>query len=66
MLWEGLTDSYVKLPMGLTAENLAEKYGISREECDRYAVQTQARWKKGCEVKHLRFSYNMSFRKTSN
>ncbi|BFZ15591.1 hypothetical protein BsWGS_18630 [Bradybaena similaris] len=46
MLWEGLTDSYVKLPMGMTAENLAEKYGISREECDKYAVQTQARWKK--------------------
>jgi acetyl-CoA acyltransferase 2 len=49
MLWEGLTDSLVKLPMGLTAENLAEKYGISREECDRYAVQTQARWKKANE-----------------
>ncbi|CAG5135013.1 unnamed protein product [Candidula unifasciata] len=46
MLWEGLTDTYVKQPMGMTAENLAEKFAISREECDKYAVQTQARWKK--------------------
>uniref|UniRef100_A0A0B6ZDM9 3-ketoacyl-CoA thiolase, mitochondrial n=1 Tax=Arion vulgaris TaxID=1028688 RepID=A0A0B6ZDM9_9EUPU len=48
-LWEGLTDSYIKLPMGMTAENLAEKYGISREDCDRYAVQSQTRWKKANE-----------------
>ena len=24
-LWAGLTDQYIKLPMGITAENLAEK-----------------------------------------
>ncbi|GFR66005.1 3-ketoacyl-CoA thiolase, mitochondrial [Elysia marginata] len=43
-LWDSLTDSYCKLPMGMTAENLAEKYGLTREDCDRYAVQTQERW----------------------
>ncbi|KAK7477197.1 hypothetical protein BaRGS_00031582, partial [Batillaria attramentaria] len=43
-LWEGLTDSYVKLPMALTAENLAEQYNISRQDCDAYALQTQTRW----------------------
>ncbi|PVD34208.1 hypothetical protein C0Q70_05474 [Pomacea canaliculata] len=43
-LWEGLTDSYVKLPMGMTAENLAEKYNISRQDCDKFALQTQTRW----------------------
>lgn len=47
MLWEGLTDAYVKLPMGLTAENLAEQYKISRQDCDSYAFQTQQRWKQG-------------------
>lgn len=31
-LWAGLTDSYAKLPMGMTAENLATKYGITREQ----------------------------------
>ncbi|XP_076471049.1 3-ketoacyl-CoA thiolase, mitochondrial-like isoform X2 [Babylonia areolata] len=43
-LWEGLTDSYVKLPMAITAENLAQQYSISRQDCDNYAAQTQARW----------------------
>lgn len=33
--------------MGITAENLANKYGITREQCDAYAVQTQTRWKAG-------------------
>src|SRR3989441_9255105 len=31
-LWEALTDSYTGLPMALTAENLAPKYGISQKE----------------------------------
>ena len=30
-LWDGLTDQFVGTPMGITAENLAVKYGISRE-----------------------------------
>lgn len=29
-LWLGLTDSYCKLPMAITAENLAEQYKIPR------------------------------------
>lgn len=33
--------------MGITAENLAEKYEITREDCDNYAYQTQQRWKAG-------------------
>jgi len=37
-LWEGLTDPVVNLIMGRTAENVAEKYGISREEQDAYAM----------------------------
>ena len=30
-LWDGLTDQYAGTPMGITAENLAEKYNISRQ-----------------------------------
>jgi acetyl-CoA acyltransferase 2 len=30
-LWDGLTDSYANTPMGMTAENLARKYNITRE-----------------------------------
>ena len=39
-LWEGLTDPTCNLIMGGTAENLAEQYQISREEQDKYAVQS--------------------------
>lgn len=46
-LWAGLTDLHIKIPMGITAENLAEKYQITREDCDNYAYQTQQRWKAG-------------------
>src|SRR5262249_18553314 len=43
-LWAALTDSYVNLPMALTAENLAQKYGITREQCDAYALRSQRTW----------------------
>ncbi|XP_059102451.1 3-ketoacyl-CoA thiolase, mitochondrial [Peromyscus eremicus] len=44
-LWSGLMDRHAKLAMGMTAENLAVKYSISREDCDKYALQSQQRWK---------------------
>ena len=37
----GLTDSYCGLPMALTAEKLAEQYGITRKEADAYALRSQ-------------------------
>jgi len=43
-LWAGLTDLHIKTPMGITAENLAVKYDITREQCDAFALQTQQRW----------------------
>lgn len=43
-LWESLTDSHCKTPMAVTAENLADKYGITREDCDRFALASQQRW----------------------
>lgn len=46
-LWVGLSDTYCKLPMALTAENLAEKYKIPRSEVDAYALRSQQLWKKG-------------------
>jgi acetyl-CoA acetyltransferase family protein len=39
-----LTDAYTKTPMAITAENLAVKYGISREASDRYSLQSQFRF----------------------
>ncbi|MBN3320915.1 THIM protein, partial [Atractosteus spatula] len=52
-LWAGLTDLHIKTPMGITAENLAEKYEITREDCDRYAHQTQQRWKAAQDAGHF-------------
>jgi acetyl-CoA acyltransferase 2 len=43
-LWAGLSDSFCKLPMGMTAENLAEQYKITRAEVDAFALQSQHRW----------------------
>jgi acetyl-CoA acetyltransferase family protein len=38
-----LTDAYSGTPMAITAENLAEKYAISREACDDYSLLSQKR-----------------------
>jgi acetyl-CoA C-acetyltransferase/acetyl-CoA acyltransferase 2 len=46
---ESLTDMYTGLPMAMTAENLGEKYGITRQECDEYSIHTQARYKEALE-----------------
>ena len=40
-LMVGLTDTYCGLPMALTAEKLAEQYGITRKEADAYALRSQ-------------------------
>jgi len=44
LLWECLTDTNTGMPMAITAENLADKYGISREEADAYGLLSQQRW----------------------
>lgn len=50
-LWEALLDPYCGCQMAMTAENLADKYGITRVETDEYAYTSQMRakeaWDKG-------------------
>ena len=41
MLTDALTDAFNKIHMGVTAENIAEKYSITRSEQDRYAMSSQ-------------------------
>ena len=41
MLHDGLTDAMNDIHMGVTAENLADKYGITREEQDEFAAASQ-------------------------
>jgi acetyl-CoA acyltransferase 2 len=49
MLLQTLTDNYVGCGMGITAENLAEKYEISREEQDVFAALSHSRAAKARE-----------------
>jgi acetyl-CoA C-acetyltransferase len=48
-VWDGLMDHYCGLMMGETAENVAEKYNISREDQDELAFTSQMRAKKALE-----------------
>ncbi|WP_288221717.1 acetyl-CoA C-acetyltransferase [uncultured Clostridium sp.] len=41
MIEDGLTDAFNKYHMGITAENIASQWGISREEQDEFAVRSQ-------------------------
>lgn len=41
LLHDGLTDAFCNIHMGLTAENCAKKYDLTREEQDAYAAQSQ-------------------------
>ena len=41
-LWEGLTDSYNGMGMAITAENLAKRYEISRQDADEFSLKSQA------------------------
>ncbi|MCP5039826.1 MAG: thiolase family protein [bacterium] len=40
-------------PMGLTAEIVAERYGITREQQDEYSVQSQQRYAKATEAGYI-------------
>lgn len=50
-LWQGLTDSYNNLPMAITAENVAQRYQVTRQEQDVMALHSQQRaaaaWQEG-------------------
>ena len=43
MVKDGLWDIFGDYHMGITAENVAEKYGITREDQDAYALESQLR-----------------------
>jgi len=40
MIWDGLWDAYENFHMGNTGELVAEKYGVTREEQDRFAFES--------------------------
>jgi len=43
MVHDGLTDAFSDVHMGITAENIAEKYGFTRTQLDEFSVESQRR-----------------------
>jgi acetyl-CoA C-acetyltransferase len=43
MIHEGLTDAFHDIHMGVTAENLVERYALTREQQDAFAAESQKR-----------------------
>lgn len=43
MVNDGLTDAFENYHMGITAENIAEKFGITREEQDQFSINSQSK-----------------------
>jgi acetyl-CoA C-acetyltransferase len=55
MVYDGLRDVYNNYHMGITGERIAEKYGITREEADEFALGSHQKAKRaidGGEFKH--------------
>lgn len=49
MIYDGLTDAFNQYHMGITAENIAEQWKISREEQDMFALTSQHKAQKAQE-----------------
>ncbi len=49
MIYDALTDAFDGIHMGITAENIAAKYGITREEQDEFAYNSQKKAVKAIE-----------------
>ena len=52
-IMKGLTDPMVGLLMGQTAENLAHRFGITREQMDAFSVKSHQKVAKAQEAGHL-------------
>ncbi len=49
MIHDGLWDIFNQYHMGITAENVAERFGITRQEQDEFACRSQSRTKEAME-----------------
>ena len=50
LMTAALTDAHVKMPMAITAENLGEKYQITRDQVDEYSLLSQSRYQEGLKA----------------
>jgi acetyl-CoA C-acetyltransferase len=54
MINDGLWDAFNQYHMGITAENIAERMGITREEQDAFALQSQLRAEKAIAAGNMK------------
>jgi acetyl-CoA C-acetyltransferase len=54
ILKDALTDAFHNIHMGITAENIADQYHISREEADAFALQSQQKAAKSIQEGHFK------------
>lgn len=50
MMKDGLTDAFDELPMGMTAENVVDLYGLTRKEQDEFAATSQQKAQKAIQI----------------
>ena len=48
---DGLTDAFMNVPMGITAEKIAEKYDVTREAQDAFANESQLKAHQATQAK---------------
>jgi acetyl-CoA C-acetyltransferase len=53
MIWDALTDVFEGCHMGITAENIAGQYGITREEQDAFAARSQQKAEQAIATKRF-------------
>lgn len=53
-LLDSLTDKHSGCPMGITAENLAEQYSLTRDECEEYSVNSHKKYLKAFAEGHYK------------
>jgi len=53
MVHDGLTDAFNHIHMGITAENVAEACGITRQEQDEFALQSQLKCEHAMSLGHF-------------
>lgn len=49
-LWESLNDTFINMPMALTAELLAAEFSITQDEVDNYCLESQERYQRAFGV----------------
>ena len=54
MLKDGLIDAYNNYHMGITAENVAEKWNISRKDQDNFSISSQLKTQEAIKTKDLK------------